>query len=460
MGCVYKRGKMWWIKYLDANGEPQYRSTKAATKAEAKRLLQEKEVLVNRQELGLAPLALNPEGWTLAQLMQWWLDTYSVHMPAHKRNVGSVTCHVTDSPLADRPLDRLAKGDIESLLQSKQGSLAPQTINHIREFIVRAFNKASEADKWFGDNPAELVKPRKVPDPHHDILTSEEVVPFFTALVPEVRPIFAGAIFTGLRKGELCGLLKTDVDLPNLRITVRRSYARPWPKGRKSRVVRIAAELVPFIEYALAALPGPFLFPDRKGQMHTPNWKPERLLRTGLRRAGIVTGFVHVCRRKGCGYSQEEKDKTQRTCSKCSMKLWPRAKSRPLRFHELRHTFGSVLIMSGANLVSVQKLLGHSNPKITAETYAHLAPDYLLAEVNLLRFGVGHLAPVAKTSQRLAAAGTIRVTPELQSAADPEDEAGTPSLLPEGIPASEMAGCTGLEPVASGVTGRRYNQLN
>jgi hypothetical protein len=128
------------------------------------------------------------------------------------------------------------------------------------------------------------------------------------------------------------------------------------------------------------------------------------------------------------------------------MKLWPRATSRPLSFHELRHTFGSVLIMSGANLVSVQKLLGHSNPKITAETYAHLAPDYLLAEVNLLRFGVDQLAPVAKTSQRLAAASTIRVTPELQSPSDPEEEAGIPSLIPKRIPASEMAGCTGLEP--------------
>jgi len=111
--------------------------------------------------------------------------------------------------------------------------------------------------------------------------------------------------------------------------------------------------------------------------------------------------------------------------------------------------------MSGANLVSVQKLLGHSNPKITAETYAHLAPDYLLAEVNLLRFGVDHLAPVAKTSQRLAAASTIRVTPELQSASDPAGEAGPPSLVPEGFPASEMVGCTGLEPVASGVTGSK-----
>src|SRR5204863_6607233 len=103
--------------------------------------------------------------------------------------------------------------------------------------------------------------------------------------------------------------------------------------------------------------------------------------------------------------------------------------------HELRHTFGSVLIMSGANLVSVQKLLGHSNPKITAETYAHLAPDYLLAEVNLLRFGVDQLAPVAKTSQRLAASSTIRVTPELHSGSAPAEEAGSFSLIPEGFPA-------------------------
>jgi len=68
-----------------------------------------------------------------------------------------------------------------------------------------------------------------------------------------------------------------------------------------------------------------------------------------------------------------------------------------------------------------------------------------LAEVNLLRFGVDQLAPVAKASQRLAAASTIRVTPELQSPSNQAGEAGPPSLVPEGFPASEMAGCTGLE---------------
>src|SRR5438105_15196508 len=155
-------------------------------------------------------------------------------MPAHNKNVGTVKCHVVESALADRALERVTKGDIESLLQSKQGALAPQTINHIREFIVRAFNKAAEAGKWFGDNPAEVVKPRKVPDPHHDIRTPEEVMPLFAALAPGERPIFAAAIFTGLRKSELCGLLKTDVDLGGRRITVCRSYGRPWPRVARS----------------------------------------------------------------------------------------------------------------------------------------------------------------------------------------------------------------------------------
>jgi integrase len=172
------------------------------------------------------------------------------------------------------------------------------------------------------------VKPRKIPDAHHDILTPEEVIPFFTALAPEDRPIFAAAIVTGLRKSELSRLLKTDVDLPGRRITVCRSYGRPWPKGRKKRTVRIATELMPCIEYALEALPGPWALPDRKGRMHTPHWKPEKLLRTALRRAGIATGFTHVCRRKGCDHEQEEKDKTQRLCPKCNMKLWPRRRAR------------------------------------------------------------------------------------------------------------------------------------
>lgn len=54
-----------------------------------------------------------------------------------------------------------------------------------------------------------------------------------------------------------------------------------------------------------------------------------------------------------------------------------------LRFHDLRHTFASWLVMNSVSLAAVQKLLGHKTIKMTLR-YAHLAPGYLADEVKVL----------------------------------------------------------------------------
>jgi integrase-like protein len=112
------------------------------------------------------------------------------------------------------------------------------------------------------------------------------------------------------------------------------------------------------------------------------------------------------------------------------MKLWPKGLVRAIRFHDLRHTYASVLLMLGANLVSVQKLLGHSDPKITERRYGHLLPEFMSAEVNRLRFGLDQLAPTGAASQRFAGAGSMPVTLELQSEGGSNEEAGTPRISP------------------------------
>jgi hypothetical protein len=127
--------------------------------------------------------------------------------------------------------------------------------------------------------------------------------------------------------------------------------------------------------------------------------------------------------------------------------------------------------MFGANLVSVQRLLGHSDPGITERPYGHLLPDFMPAEVNRLRFGLDRLAPPlpatgraqadgGSASQALAGLRSPLGTPVVQPGRKSQEEAGTSSENSEEIPASELARDTGFEPVAFGSGGRVHSQAD
>jgi len=61
------------------------------------------------------------------------------------------------------------------------------------------------------------------------------------------------------------------------------------------------------------------------------------------------------------------------------------AECHAVTFHGLRHTFASHFMMSGGNILTLQKLLGHSSVAVTMK-YAHLAPDFMRDEIARLRF--------------------------------------------------------------------------
>src|SRR6185369_1811702 len=65
---------------------------------------------------------------------------------------------------------------------------------------------------------------------------------------------------------------------------------------------------------------------------------------------------------------------------------------RRVRLHDLRHTFGSLLIQNGASIVYVKEQMGHSSIQVTVDTYGHLIPGANVAFVDRLDAAAPHEA--------------------------------------------------------------------
>ncbi len=461
MTSVFQKAGRWYLRVKDGGGIWRKIPSSARTKTEARRMAEEYGRRSERQRLGLEALPPEDGGGTLAELLKWWLDSYSRGTPSHERNVYTVRRHLTESELGSVRLASLSSGQIEAFLQTKSQELSPQSLNHLRRYILTAFNCARRAGRYLGPNPAAEVRPRRVPKRAHDYLRTEEVAPLLEALAPRWKALFATAIFTGLRKGELLGLRKTDVDLVARQLIVARSYDRDTTKGGRVRAVPIASELVPYLEAAFAVSPSRLVFPAEDGSMMRPDVALESVLRRAMGRAGIVTGWRHICRRQTCGHQESAPDAALRSCPRDGRRLWPKPVVRPLRFHDCRHSTASLLMMAGANPAAVQRILGHSSPAITTGIYGHLAPSYLLAEADRLAFGLKPMPVIEKPMGAcLRVANHPGLVPPLSpNRRDGEEELGAGENR-RMIPSALLARSTGLEPVTSGVTGRRSNQLN
>jgi hypothetical protein len=194
-----------------------------------------------------------------------------------------------------------------------------------------------------------------------------------------------------MRKGELLGLRKNSVDFTERRIIVERSYERDTTKGGHADAIPIAEPLVPYLEHAIEHARGELVFPDERGRMRSVDTKLEEVLRRAIGKAGLVDGYDHICRRckgkKSEEHTWRHKDAVERRCPNCNMRLWPKPIPRHLRFHDLRHTAGTLMTKAGAQPRQVQRVLRHSDLR-TSDLYTHL-------DVTDLRAAVNSIAPAA-----------------------------------------------------------------
>ena len=227
----------------------------------------------------------------------------------------------------------------------KADKLSAKTINNILGLAKKIF---SDGLSWgFIDaNPAAAIKRIKVQDKDYVFWEFEERDRFLTfakSRHPVIHDIVSFTVNTGLRKGEVEGLLRDCVDYDRKEIIVKRNFCHKtsslneYTKGKSVRRVPMNDSVWGIMQEHRLKSPKQRVFDFDFEHMVWRHFKP----------------------------LQEE------------------AGVKVITFHDLRHTFASHLAMSAVSLFDIQKLLGHSDLK-TTQRYMHLAPDHLQGVTDVL----------------------------------------------------------------------------
>ncbi len=444
MASVYRKSGRWYVRYVNGAGRRVAVATVATTKRDAARVASELERRAWHQRQGLAPLP-SDSTWTVGDLAQWWIEAHASKLLGYETEKGRVRLHILEAPLAAVPVRSLDTARVNAYLAEREAlGLSPASVNKLRAALLSMFSRASKLGVWNGPNPAIDSERRRLPKRIRETLKAEEVPRLLTMLAPRYtapwrrqkgrrspegtdwRPLFAMAIYTGLRKGELLGLRKGDVDLDAGTIVVRCSYDNDTTKGGHADTLPIAAGLRPYLAAALAASPSELVFPAPDGSMRDRDTDLHDTLKAALGRAGIVDGYEHRCRRcasRGSPHVERHPDRAPRRCPACKMLLWPVALPRKIRFHDLRHTTATLLLKAGVPLAVVQRVMRHSDPRITTETYGHLDLGDLRAGIERMGIPPPETPPDVQSSAVPAAVGAGSLLRE------------APIRLPSGTPA-------------------------
>lgn len=260
--------------------------------------------------------------------------------------------------------------------EAKRG-LAPSTVRTRLNYVQMAF-RAAVLDKVIPESPTATIKaprPRRADVAMH-VLTLEQSAAVLAAS-GVFRPFVEVCLFAGLRLGEAAGLQLGDINFLGRAIDVRRqvqgssiaSAELVAPKYGSERTIYVPGELTKTLSAHVSASrltsPEDQMFRTPRGDLYQRNNAGEAW--RGIRsRAGLPDSVT---------------------------------------LHTLRHTFASNLIASGCDVVTVQRALGHAQPSITLNTYAHLWPsaeDRTRAATADLMASIADLADSPRTSSRKA----------------------------------------------------------
>jgi integrase len=255
---------------------------------------------------------------------------------------------------AEKPLHQIDRHEIEAFTKwmARGGRSVKTTFNALG--VLHAIFEAARREGWVIANPCTLVDKPRVQDADPDIhyLEPEDVEALLRGVPDDdlsrvERRMYLTAAMTGMRQGELLALRWRDIDWSARRVRVRRNFVRGefgTPKSkRSSRSVpladRLAGELDQLHQESAYKADDSLVF------AHPYTGKP-------IDRSRLLKRFKAALQRAGV---------------------------REVRFHDLRHTFGTRMAAQGVPMRALQEMMGHRDFKTTL-IYADYAPSEREAE--------------------------------------------------------------------------------
>ena len=348
-GSVYKDRRGRWRASISVSSNGDSRSLRkyryAKTQNGALKLLRIMQADVD------AGRPLDSQRLTLADFLTQWLEDSarpSIRVGSYRNYKHWIDKKIIPG-IGGIKLAKLTALHVQNLYgRLERANASPRLREQVHNLLHKAIGQAL---KWglVRQNICDAVEKPRVPKQGMRVLNRKQALALLAAANKDrFRALYVVALTTGLRQGELLGLQWDDVDLMRHRITVRHTLQNDRgrlslaePKTRRSvRPVEIPKVAVKALRWHKRLLSSerisasPWVFPDTRGGP--------------MRKDNLLRRFKA---------------------------LLANAKLPDVRFHDLRHTAATLMLLQGIHPKIVQEMLGHASISLTLDTYSHVIPS-------------------------------------------------------------------------------------
>jgi integrase len=287
----------------------------------------------------------------------WWDKYASAKAPNTKETYRVNIDNYINPYLGEREISEINVEDIEWFKTELLNRYSSSSVKNILVLTKMIFKYAVEWG-YIKDNPAQKVRYPKTQKRHYDCLNSSEVKLLLdNTSSHEWYCYFLIAVSTGMRYGEIAIMKWKFVDWEDKKYHITQN----WIYVARERGNGIGTPKTPSSENSVNLTPSCI----EALKIHKENQEKRDI------EINEESGYHDLifCTQKGTPYDRSSVMKRQ------FLPALKKAGLQRIRFHDLRHSFASILINSGVNFKYIQRQLRHSSIKTTFDIYGHLFPE-------------------------------------------------------------------------------------